>query len=451
MKFSVLTVVLCCLFLAMHGQFTISDPLTRMGIGERMISGNSSMQAFGTPSVLALETQCFQLNNPASYSWMRETAFQASVNANQSQVFGEKTSDKYYGGQVGEIAMGFKKAGKPWGFAIGTSDYSRVGYAVDSPFSINDSTGGIKHQYGSGGIHQFTLGSSRMFSFLKDSAHYVSHHISVGANVNYLFGTLVHNRDLEFQNTNAYNSRFTKELRVNDIRWDIGMMYQFPILGNKRSVVKRGLLLGNIAINYSPRSSLNSYASDFGVNYYQYAGVDVTIDTGFSTLNEHRQLIIPSQFSYSFGLSYLPNNGGYLGLAYSATIQAWKDIDNTSIGWTELDNLNNLHIQTVSIDWSPQSPDRSKNFFGLMRYRAGATILSDYLNTGQDVIERRLYSAGVSMPIRSSKSSSSIQIGYQWSERSISGVSDLKVQRHMMMLGVQLHPFEKWFIQRKYD
>jgi hypothetical protein len=77
------------------------------------------------------------------------------------------------------------------------------------------------------------------------------------------------------------------------------MMYQFPILGNKRSVVKRGLLLGNIAINYSPRSSLNSYASDFGVNYYQYAGVDVTIDTGFSTLSEHRQLVIPSQFSYS--------------------------------------------------------------------------------------------------------------------------------------------------------
>ena len=446
-------VFLFCLLISQWSwaQYTQNDPLTRLGIGDKILTGNTTLQSFGGPSIIALESHCFQLNNPASYSWMKETSFQSSAVVNQSVVKQGSTSEPYYGGQVGEVALGFRRSGKPWGFALGMSDYSRVGYAVDQPFSVNDSVNGIKHQHGDGGIHQLTIGSARMFQFFKDSTHYAAHRLSIGLNMHYLYGTIIHNRDLAFLNTNMYNSRFTNSLRVRDVRMDAGIFYQFPILGNKKSSSKKGMLLGNLAGSVSPGSNISSYISDFGINYYQYAGVDVTIDTGFATVDIPKKLVIPMQFSYSVGLAYYMKNGGYLGVAYSASIQDWSLVNNQSIAWEELNNLNRYHAQTISFDYSPLSAERSRNFFGLIRYRGGITWIEDYLNTSGNIPTVKSYNLGISMPVRSSKSNTTIQFGYQWKQRLVGGTDGLLVQNQSVMIGVQLHPFERWFIQRKYD
>jgi hypothetical protein len=121
------------------------------------------------------------------------------------------------------------------------------------------------------------------------------------------------------------------------------------------------------------------------------------------------------------------------------------------LGWEELSSLKAYSAQSVSLEWMPQSPDRSQSFFGLMRYRLGWSILQDYIAQDGLAATKSLYSAGLSMPIRSSKSNTTLQLGYQWRERKIGGASDLLVQSNAIMIGVQLHPFERWFIQRKYD
>jgi len=438
-------------FIAMDAQYTLSDPLTRLGIGEKVINGNAGMLSMGGAAFVAVDPQIFQMNNPATYAWVKETAFQTSVSTHRSKVVQSESSNNFYGGNIGEIAMGFRKTGNPWGFALGLSDYSRVGYAVDVPFAINDSTSGIKHQYGSGGFHQLGIGAARKFVLVKDSAKVVGHQISVGLNLQYMFGMVSHNRDLEFLNTNVYNSRFSNELRINDVRWDLGAWYQFPLFGNRKTGNKRGLAVGNIGATLSPQASLRSFSNEFGVNYYNYGGVPVTIDTGFSNMEVPRQLKIPMQWTVSAGISYWMKNGGYWSCAFSQTEQDWSSVENTVVGWEELGGLRNYRAQTVSMEWMPQSPDRSQSFFGLMRYRLGWTTIQDYIRAGNDQATKRVYSAGVSMPIRSSKSNTTIQLGYQWRERNIVDVSPTRVESHAILLGVQLHPFERWFIQRKYD
>jgi hypothetical protein len=432
-------------------QYTLSDPLTRLGIGERIINGNAGLLSMGGPSFVAVDPQVFQMNNPATYAWVKETAFQTSVSALSSKVMQTESSGNFYGGNIGEIAMGFRKTGNPWGFALGLSDYSRVGYAVDMPFAINDSISGIKHQYGNGGFHQLGVGAARKFVLLKDSSKVVGHQVSLGLNLQYMFGMVSHSRDLEFLNTNVYNSRFAHELRINDVRWDFGAWYQFPLFGNNKSGNKRGLAVGNVGATFSPQASIRSFSNEFGINYYNFGGVPVTIDTGFSNMEVPMQLKIPMQWTVSAGLSYWMKNGGYWSIAYSQTQQDWTRVDNLSIGWEELGALRNYRAQTFSFEWMPQSPDRSQSFFGLMRYRMGWTAIQDYIITHDQQATKTIYSAGVSMPIRSSKSNTTIQLGYQWRERSISNNTPIRVQSHAVLLGVQLHPFERWFIQRKYD
>jgi hypothetical protein len=442
---------LLCFGLSLRAQYTSSDPLTRLGIGDRVLSGNAGLQSMGNSSFIAVDPQIFQINNPATYSWIKETAFQTSVAAIGSKVTQQKTTGAFYGGNIGEIAMGFRKTGNPWGFAMGLSDYSRVGYAVDAPFAVNDSISGVKHQYGNGGIHQLTVGVARKFVLFKDSSKVVGHQVSFGVNLQYMFGMISHNRDLEFLNTNVYNSRFAHEMRVNDVRWDLGAWYQFPLLGNKKSLNQAGLAVGNVGVTCSPGTSLRSYFNEFGINYYNYGGVPVTIDTGFSAIQVPGELKIPIQWSFSTGVSYWMKGGGYLGLAYSHSFQDWSDTDNGALGWEELSSLKAYSAQSVSLEWMPQSPDRSQSFFGLMRYRLGWSILQDYIAQDGLAATKSVYSAGLSMPIRSSKSNTTLQLGYQWRERKIGGASDLLVQSHAIMIGVQLHPFERWFIQRKYD
>jgi hypothetical protein len=443
--------ILMCIGLPSWAQYTSSDPLTRLGIGDKVLSGNAGLQSMGNSSFIATDPQIFQINNPATYSWIKETAFQTSVSVLSSKVTQQRTSDVFYGGNIGEIAMGFRKTGNPWGFAMGLSDYSRVGYAVDTPFAVNDSISGIKHQYGNGGIHQLTVGAARKFLIFKDSSQVVGHQFSLGVNLQYMFGMISHNRDLEFLNTNVYNSRFAHEMRVNDVRWDAGLWYQLPLFGNQKSFNKSGLAVGNVGLTCSPAARLRSYFNEFGVNYYNFGGVPVTIDTGFSAMQVPRELKIPVQWSFSAGISYWMKGGGYLGLAYSHSLQDWSDTDNGALGWEELASLKTYSAQTFSLEWMPQSPDRSQSFFGLIRYRAGWSFVQDYIAQDGFNATRSVYSAGISMPIRSSKSNTTIQLGYQWRERSIKGPSNLLIQSHAVMIGVQLHPFERWFIQRKYD
>ncbi len=437
--------------ISLVAQYTMSDPLTRLGIGEKITNGNAGMLSLGGAAFVAIDPQIFQMNNPATYAWVKETAFQTSVSAHRSRFVQSESSDKFYGGNIGEIAMGFRKTGNPWGFALGLSDYSRVGYAVDMPFAINDSTSGVKHQYGGGGFHQLGIGVARKFSLVKDSAKVVGHQISLGLNLQYMFGMVSHNRDLEFLNTNVYNSRFSHELRINDVRWDFGAWYQFPIFGNLKSGNKRGLAVGNVGVTISPEASLRSFSNEFGINYYNYGGVPVTIDTGFAAMDIPQQMKLPTQWSFSAGLAYWMKNGGYWSCAFSQTQQDWSSIENNVLGWDELNELSHFKAQTISLEWMPQSPDRSQSFFGLMRYRLGWTAVQDYTIINGGRAAKTIYSAGVSMPIRSSKSNTTIQIGYQWRERSALEINSMRLESHTVLLGVQLHPFERWFIQRKYD
>jgi hypothetical protein len=60
-----------------------------------------------------------------------------------------------------------------------------------------------------------------------------------------------------------------------------------------------------------------------------------------------------------------------------------------------------------------------------------------------------VYSAGVSIPIRASKTNSSIQLTYQLLDKSTG--SGWGMQQSIIGVGFQMSPFERWFVVRKYD
>lgn len=427
-------------------QYTINDPFTRWGVGELSSGDNTSARALGGASLFPSDYNIVNLNSAASYALLKETTFQAGGWVSESKY--QPSAGIFRSGQWGEMAIGFKQQGSKYGFAMGVNTFSRMGYNFGQDFTVNDSVGGQQVHSGEGGIHQFIFGAARKWAWGQDSAHWVGQQLAIGVNGAFMFGSLGYHRKMDFQNTQTYNSRFDNWVTVQDIRPDFSFHYQFPLFGNLKQKEKTNLWVMSLAGQYTPQFKLNGDQNIYGISYVKYAGVDVTIDTGFVSLNQAGNLLVPQRLQFGGVVSAFLKSGARLDFYGQFAYQDWRK-SNTSFALSAYSDLNVAQSTSVGVEFIPLSNERATNALQLTHFRLGYRTGQDYIKINQESVNVEVYSAGLSIPIRASKTNSSIQLSYQWLNKSTT--SGWGMQQSIIGLGFQMSPFERWFVVRKYD
>ena len=158
---------------------------------------------------------------------------------------------------ISALGLGFPISNKT-SMAFGLQPYSHVGYYIQDQ-SLENSIGIVNYNYaGSGGINSAILGLSHIFF----------DRISIGANLNYHFGTINQINEIEFD-TVGFQLIIEKEFQqlLRDLSFDFG-------LGYKQKVQDYNLQLGII---FSPSVNMNSKRTIFSNTYtlsgtYEYFG-----------------------------------------------------------------------------------------------------------------------------------------------------------------------------------
>ncbi|MEY3599178.1 MAG: hypothetical protein RL521_1600 [Bacteroidota bacterium] len=430
----------------LSAQYTINDPFTRWGVGEVAMGDNTSARALGGASLFPSDYNIVNLNSAASYALLKETTFQAGGWVSESKY--QPSSGVFRSGQWGEMAMGFKQQGSKYGFAMGVNTFSRMGYNFGQSFTVNDSVGGQQLHSGEGGIHQFVFGAARKWAWGQDSAHWVGHQLSVGVNGAFMFGSLGYHRNLDFENTQTYNSRFDNWVSVQDIRPDFSFQYQFPLIGNVKQKEKTNLWVMSLAGQYTPEFNLNGDQNIYGISYVKYAGVDVTIDTGFVALNQAGSIAIPQRVQFGGVVTAFLKSGARLDFYGQYARQDWRN-STTSFALSAYSDLNVAQSTSIGVEFIPLSNERATNALQLTHFRLGYKTGQDYIKLDNQAVQVQVYSAGLSIPIRASKTNSSIQLSYQWLNKSTT--SGFGMHQSIVGVGFQMSPFERWFVVRKYD
>ncbi|MEN9333706.1 MAG: hypothetical protein RLY35_886 [Bacteroidota bacterium] len=442
----VIVVLSCVQYL--DAQYIMNDPFTRWGIGERSIQDNALSRGLAGVSLVPTDLNIVLLDNPASYAWLKETTFQSSMMVGETKYKGNISASPYRGGQVGEVAFAFKRQGSPYGFAVGLNNYSRVGYNMGQSFTVNDSVGGKELFSGEGGIHQLVFGGARSFAWGADSAHYMGQQLSFGVNGYFMFGAMSFHRKMDFNSTQMYDTRFDQWLEVKTMRYDVSVMHQAPLLGNVKKSGKQHLLMLTTSAIYSPSFDLKANERIYGVSTVPYGGDDITLDTGYVLVSGKGKLKTPDQWKLSGMLTWLNKSGGKYTLGAQYSTQDWSNL-STTFSLNTVNNFTKSERYAGFIEAQPFSVERSNNFWSSIRYRAGYTWGSENIQLDGKAVQLKTWSAGITVPLRASKSNSSLHFSFQ--NISKEALDLLSVHQNVISIGFQMQPFEKWFLVRKYD
>lgn len=476
MKHFLLLITALIISSGLIGQTSLNNAYSRLGIG--LIEAPGSVNHFGMGGLnsFQFEANAINLYNPASYSNLSKVVFQVAGKGNFSTISNSTTSTKFNGGQVQEIAMGFKKGGSKWGFAFGLTPYSSVGYSVTSTSMVNDSTQVIYKNDGSGGLNKFTIGATRSFRLYKmpkadtslvgtakfaadqrlkekrDSLEYVSSKLNLGINLNVLFGSINNVRKVEYDNTRYFGTRATSRTSVNDIAIDAGFQYRKPISlkwDDKKVVSSTYLMVGG---SYQLATNLKAKFDDIGEMYIYNNGVDAVIDTSYIVSAQNGTFALPERISLGVGMMHIGREGRMLTYGLEFRTQDWTKFSGTFQEELGAQSLGRYTYIGAGVEFTPNAGENS-NLLGRTTYRVGARNTQTYINIDGNNITQQAVSAGFSMPIYASRTSSKFNFGIEYGNMGSTSDNLIQEQFVTIQVGFSLTPYviNPWFVQRRYD
>ena len=397
-----------------------TSPFSRYGIGDLNHYGYGRTSAMGGASLGSRHAVQINSANPASY------------NANDSLSFifdfgidGTFSKYKSNSGTMSANDINFRYFSLSWpvtkwfGAAMGLQPFSDMGYEVAFTENISG-VGNVYHSYkGEGTTSKAFMGVS--VSPFKG--------LSLGANLNYIFGRLNQNSGVGFDNPALFYISKSEGTRLRDFTLNYGLQYDLEIKKNQF------LTLGITFERQSDLTVLHRLSSFKAIN----VGSSSLSDT-LEFIPEQKDYIrLPSTFG--IGLSYnkinkLEINADYYYAAWSkSTLLGAKD---------EL--ITNQSRISAGFEYIPEALS-IRSYLKRVRYRAGIHQENSYLKLDNHQIKELGVSFGAGFPFPKSKSTANfaVEFGKQGT------TSYNLVRNNYTKLSLYLNLYDYWFIKRKFD
>ena len=411
----------------MTAQNSVNSPYSRFGYGILSDNVTSAQRGMGGVGIAMNSGRQINVMNPASYAAIDTLTFLFDIGANLRQTWstengtgtdGAPLKGSDTGGGLDYITMQFP-LGKYMGGSAGILPYSEVGYsfgeAVTTP---GGSTSGVSSRQGSGGINQVYIGvAGRPYKGL-----------TVGANVAYLFGKILH--DNYVTNTNASQALFERVLKVTDYKLDFGIQYSYKF--NKKHRLTAG-------VTYSPSKSFHGHS--YGVHYPLTTSTEIVPDTtGYTNLKG--RFTMPD--TWGAGINYEFNDR--LMIEADVTYQPWSKAKYQPLSDYE---TNENFVDRWKFNAGMQFTTRLRgNYLQRIQYRGGVFACRDYLNIHGNTLREYGVSIGFGFPTANTMMLRSIvNLSVEYRRRQAHPTPLIKEDCLMITLGVNFN--EMWFFQSK--
>ena len=410
--------------LSLAAQNNTNSPYTRFGYGELADRSFGAGRAMGGVGFGLRSSKQINPMNPASYSCMDSLTFLFDFGASGQLSWFDDGVNKQHNinGNVEYIAMQFP-IHKRIAMSVGLLPYSYVGYSFGARRTSEGGFNYVETFNGSGGLNDLYAGLS--IDIWKKR-------LSVGANVGYLFGNIKHEQSSIVGQGSERNTIRNQNLEVRDIKLDFGVQYTHPI--SKTENVTFGLA-------FSPKNRLN--ATYINMTYAATSSGSAEIVASDTT--KSKAFDIPN--SIGFGASYVKNNK--MTLAADVLYETWDKAyyDDSK------DSFKNRVRVAAGGEFIPNYQNR--NFFGRVRYRAGAHYSNSYLminNTDDAAYKGNGYneygvSVGFGLPLVDNRSL--VNVSFEYTKINPSGKNMIDEQYFRFTVNYTFN--EMWFWKKKVD
>ncbi len=398
-----------------------TSPYSRYGIGDLQSYSLGRTAAMGGASLASRNPQQINTSNPASYTAVDSLAFlfefglSGKFSGFRNDIASMNTNDinfRYF-------AMNFQITN--WlATSLGLTPVSDIGYDVRVNQDI-ENAGNVLYQYfGEGSL------SKAYMAFALEPVK----NVSLGAGLNYIFGSLNRNSEVYFlESSDFYTLQKYERIRLSDFGFNFGTQVTVPLTENEHIT---------LAAVLEAKPKYTGFYSDITQKTISSSS---KLDTDTLNFQDEEKSYIEFPFTYGFGVSYVKNNKLEINADYFH--QTWskaKFFGSVNPVLTDLDKF------AAGAEWIPNRFSIG-SYLNRIAYRAGIKFEKSYLKLNNQQINDFGISFGVGLPVYRSNSTINIsaEIGRKGTTR-----NSLVVENYAK-LNLSVNLYELWFIQRRFD
>ena len=392
-------------------QNSTNSPYTRYGYGDL---GNHSFGAGRSMGGIGIGLRSSkQINpmNPASYSSIDSMTFLFDFGASfQLSLYNDGTNKQNdLNGNVEYIAMQFPLY-KRMGMSAGLLPFSHVGYKFGEVKTSNEGHVYTESFQGVGGLNQLYAGLS---------IELWKKRLSIGSNINYLFGSITHSAVTDYVSTSTTKVTSNKVFELRDVVFDFGLQYVHPL--NKTDQLIAGLA-------YSPKKQLHNTVYEWITNGNDVMSSDTITDIAYDVPNK-----------YNAGLSFVKANKFIAAVDFS--YQEWSKASFAG----RKNELNNRSRIAAGFELIPNL--FSRPYINRIRYRAGLSYTNSYIKVNGNGYKEFGATAGAGFPISDARSFVNFSLEYR------KVIPDYKtmINENYFLMTLSYTFNEYWFFKRKVD
>ena len=394
--------------LGMTAQYSMT-PYSRYGYGILSDNATSTQRAMGGVGYAMNSGRQINVMNPASYASIDSLTFLFDMGISTSTLWSREGDERgcSVGGGLDYITLQFPM-GKYMGASVGLLPFSSVGYSYGSEIQYGTNT-----FEGWGGLNQLYAGVAGKFF----------NHLSIGANVSYLFGTTINDINVQDE-SGTVKTLFERVMQVRDWRVQAGIQYTFNIGANNR------FSLGAV---YTPNKKL--LGKTWGTQYDLNNETEPT-DLGSTSTKEHYSL--PDCWGGGIGYEWSDR----LMVEADFTYQEWSKAKYSIFDEYGGSTFDNRWKMAVGAQYTPKPRG---NYFERIQYRIGGFFNHDYLMINGNNLEEYGVSAGFGLPVNGFKTI--VNLGFEYRHRQATPKAYVKEDYFNITLGVNFN--EMWFWKNK--
>ena len=424
---SVVIVLIICGFSGFAQNNNTTSPFSRYGLGDLNPYGYGRTAAMGGASLGSRHSVQINSANPASYnandslSFIFDFGIDGTYSKYKTATAKMKTND-----------VNFRYFSLSWpvtkkiGMGMGIQPFSDMGYEVSLTETVAG-VGDVFHSYsGEGTTSKAYFGAS--VSPFKG--------LSVGANLNYIFGRLNQNTGVGFDSADLFYISKTEGTRLRDFTLTYGLQYDMQLKKDQH------LTLG---VTFERQSDLTALHRVFSQKIITVNSASLS-DT-LEYIPEGKGIIkLPSTFG--IGLSYtkinkLEINADYYHAGWSKSTFFGEKLYNPATDNVELVNQNRI---SAGVEYIPEALS-IRSYVKRIRYRAGIHQESSYLKLNNHQIKEFGVSFGAGFPFPKSKSTANFAL--EFGKRGTT--TDNLVRNNYTKFSFYLNLYDYWFVKRKFD
>jgi len=399
-----------------------TSPYSRFGLGDLQSYTFGRTVAMGGASLASRNSQQINTSNPASFTSVDSLAFlfEFGISGKFSNYSNDIASMNASDINFRYFAMNFQITN--WmATSLGLTPYSDVGYNVSVQEEVNNAGNILYNYYGEGSL------SRAYFGLAVEPVKY----ISVGANINYMFGLLNRNAEAIFLDaSDYYNVQRFERYRVRDFGMNFGIQGTLPLKHEGERLTFAAVL--------EAKPKYTAFYSDLT---QKNISSGTSVDQDSLNFQDEEKSFIEFPLTYGFGISYVKENKWEINADYFH--QSWsksKFFGSVSPVLTDLDKF------AVGAEWIP---DRFSigSYFNRVAYRAGFNFENSYLMLGDQQINGFGISFGVGLPVY--RSNSTINIAAEFGRKGTK--QDNLVLENYAKVNLSVNLYDLWFIQRRFD